>query len=103
VICLAALAAAAGCADRPVPAPPPQANAALLDQYVLTEKPVALRSFSEVRDQAADGEEVVFQGQIAPATCKPFAANQAAVLVMDPKDLDDPAIKKELECDNAAT
>lgn len=102
--------ALAGCSDtKPTdPGPKPQASgtsdpaAGGLESMVMAQKPDKVLS---VRDVLAkkDGEKVVVSGRALPENCKPFNTAVAVVMLMAPEDLDQPDIKEELSCDDAAT
>jgi hypothetical protein len=100
------LGGALGCTG-PKPDEKPKVEAVarpeLLEPVALGEKPGQARSVIDVREQAKDGDEVVLTGKVPPANCKPFLERLAGFVLMDPKDLDDPAVKEELACDDAAT
>jgi hypothetical protein len=95
---------ATGCAGpKPEPTPQARGDANLLEPYLLQEKPETVQSFTDVRDKAEDGAEVIVQGRVPPETTKPFLDNRAAFIVMAPEDLADPKIREELSCEEAAT
>jgi hypothetical protein len=106
---IGALVLVIGCGDKsPPPAPPAQriagaAGAVDLEPYVLPAKPADVPSLAALRGGALPAGEVVFRGQVPPASTKPFLTSRAAFLLLAPEDLADPAIKEELECGEAAT
>jgi hypothetical protein len=106
-----AILALVGCTDNKAPVevgkvdPPDSAGppaASTLEPLVMSQKPAKVAS---VRDVLAmkDGETVVVSGKTPPDNCKPFNAALAAFLLMAPEDLETPAIKEELSCEDAAT
>jgi hypothetical protein len=78
----------AGC-SRPAPdrAPVKAANQALLAPFHLAAKPAATRSVPEVLEKAADGEDVVVDGQIPPKETQPFFSDRAGFYLHAPEDL----------------
>lgn len=79
------------------------ADAALLEPFHLKDKPASVQDVIQVRDGARDGDEVVFQGIVPPENVKPYSETRAVFKLMAQADLDDPKIKEEFECDEAAT
>jgi hypothetical protein len=69
---------------------------------MLAAKPDKVLSVREVLS-AQEGEVVAVSGRTPPVQVKPFNPGVAAVLLMDPADLDKEEIKEELSCDDAAT
>ena len=102
------LLAALGC-TRSKPGGPaatddgPKANASLLEPLIAKEKLSDAQAVIDVRDKAKDGDEVVLVGTVPPENVRPFNDTLAVVRLMDPRDLADPAIKEEFECEEAAT
>ncbi len=97
----------AGCggpkAGKGAAPPAPQANTAILEPRLLQERPKQpVLSLGQLKE-AADDQEVVFEGRVPPATTKPFLQNRAVFKLMSREDLGDPKIKEELECEDADT
>jgi hypothetical protein len=103
-----AVLAIAGCNDnQPTPKADGSGSAAQsssnpLDPLVMNAKPSKVLSVRDVLEKK-EGDKVVMSGKTPPENCKPFNTALAAVLLMAPEDLDTPAIKEELMCEDAAT
>ena len=87
---------------RPEPSAPNPADAGKLESLVMAEKPANAISVRDVLTRA-DGAKVVVTGRVPGEKLKPYNAAVAAVVLMAPEDLEDEAIKSELDCDDAAT
>ena len=102
--------ALAGCTDtKPSdPGPKPQASGTSdtapggLESMVMARKPDKVLSVRDVLTKN-DGDTVIVSGRTPPENVKPFNTAVAAVLLMAPEDLDQPDIKEELSCEDAAT
>jgi hypothetical protein len=68
----------------------------------LPAKPEKVCSVREVLE-AKEGEVVIVSGRTPPEKVKPFNPGVAALVLMDPADLDRENIKEEFDCDDAAT
>jgi hypothetical protein len=80
-----------------------RSDAALLEPFYLKEKPAEAQSVIGVRTGAKDGDEVVLQGIVPPDNVKPYSDTLAIFKLMAKEDLDDPKVKEEFDCDDAAT
>src|SRR5262245_54749945 len=99
--------ALAGCTDSkptgPGPKPPEgDKSADGLESMVMAQKPEKVLSVKDVLTKK-EGDKVIVSGRTPPENCKPFNTAVAAVLLMAPEDLDQPDIKEELSCEDAAT
>jgi hypothetical protein len=75
----------------------------LLEPFALKEKPDAKHNVIQIRDQAKDGDEVLFHGIVPPANVKPWSDSLAVFKLMAKEDLDDPKVKDEFACEEAET
>src|SRR5262245_16561891 len=89
----------AGCGGpevkKPLAGSPPKANESILEPRLLKEKPEGTVLSVLQAKGAKDDEEVVVEGQVPPATTKPFLENRAAFTLMSREDLENPEIKQE--------
>jgi hypothetical protein len=102
----ALLVGAIGCSqqtpDGTRPNAPNPTEASKLDALVLPEKPAKAITVKEALTRP-EGDQVVVTGRVPGVKVKPYNAAVASVLLMTPEDLDDEAIRTELDCDDAAT
>jgi hypothetical protein len=93
-----------GCAHKPAEQESAHAlKPELFRGLLLAQKPDNAMSVIQIRDAAKDGQEVVVEGQIPPEGTGPFNPGLASFVLMAEADLEDPKIKEELACPEAAT
>ncbi len=85
--------------------PPAQASSGKSDPFTAVLGTVKPEKAASVRDvlKLKEGETVTVVGRTPPENVKPFNAALAAVVIMDPLDLDRENVKEEFDCDDAAT
>jgi hypothetical protein len=76
--------------------PSKPADAAMLSQLLLKEKPQPARTVDDARAHAQSGEEIVLEGTIPPGQIKGFLADRAAFYLMTKADIE--KNKEEFEC-----
>src|SRR5262249_14319354 len=96
LIPLALIGCAVQTSPKPVARPSKPADAAMLAQLLLKEKPQSVRTVDDVRGHAQSGEEIVLEGTIPPAQHKGLLADRAAFYLMSKADIE--KNKEEFEC-----
>src|SRR5438128_4021300 len=75
---------ALGCGRGPVPAVNNNAASTAIDEsYLLASEPTGAKGVSDIRKEAADGDEVLVVGRIG-GSIKPWVDGRAAFMIVDP-------------------